>query len=740
MEDAFGEENLFQLTKTSFLTVGGITNECVKLLPAKSMTPQLLVIGDARGVIYITKYNKTEPEILTRTNQYPKEISCIRVLEDTSLNEKIYFSVGNSIFQTNKKYDHKFKIEFNMADDIKNFLILDKTVWAITNNQLIEYEFGEITVEKSSYVNDTPITTLTLCFILGKTDPFVIIGTEDSKIKFLKGGECKFTIAVKGNVTCLSLLRMSNYDNSEDRFLFGTTSGTHGILKVNSIDKGKIIYENNVGRNLSEVVDIKMGDINLDNKNEMVLIRSDGRVEIYSINDDSCNIICKYDTQEHLTGLDIGKFKVKDKTEIILSSLSGLVFSLCPNIQSNKQKFQTIDKKTLTKNLFTEEQEVSTLHRAYDSKLEEFNKKQSNANQNPSIKNSYKIDVKNLILNKKESVFELNIYSEFPMDMAIIHCEKARLDILEVKTKDASLNVLDESLDQETKEHTKFLATMNFKEATHRLYLIIRTYEGVTDNINVTIIPANKPKTAQIVRIPIYALSFHKKYEPEYDDTDNNAIPLEEDLTNTLIGVGMTQSEFDQILHLIIPNLPVFNNEDDHNYILRSIFLNTLVDIKITRFNCEIRATSLSTLITLKEQITYEANLRKKNVQFNTKFKPASVFKILEILNPKIEKIFNLEKEYTIIKAFKELGTNVQLNDLPEEYIKILSKAHEIESNYSKRTINLHYYKSIVEQLLIDIRKVQNIDDFEIKKKDINDVFEDYTYEKIVDVFKFLED
>ena len=738
MEDAFGEENLFQLSKTSFLTVGGITSECVKLLPSK-MPPQLLVIGDARGVIYISKYNKTEPEILIRTNQYPKEISCIRVLEDVSSNEKIYFSVGNSIFQTNKLYNHKFKIEFNMADDIKNFIIVDKTVWATTNNQLIEYEFGEITVEKSSFVNDTPITTLTLCQLLGKTDLFVIIGTEDSKIKFLKGGECKFTIAVKGNVTCLSLLRMSNYDNSEDRFIFGTNSGTHGILKVNNSDKGKIIYENNVGRNLSEVVDIKMGDINLDNKNEMVLIRSDGRVEIYSINDDSCNIICKFDTQEHLTGLDIGKFKTKDKPEIILSSLSGLVFSLSPIIQNTKQKVQTIDKKTLAKNLFLEEQQVSNLHQTYDKKLEDFNKK-NNANQNPSIKNSYKLDVKNLFLNKKESVFELSIYSEFPMEMAIIHCEKARLDILEVKTKDASLNVLDEALDKETKEHTKFLATMKFKEATHRLYLIIRTYEGVTDNINVTIIPANKPKTAQIVRIPIYALSFHKKYEPEYDETDNNAIPLEEELTNILTGVGMTQSEFDQILHLIIPNLPSFNNDDDHNYILRSIFLNTLVDIKITRFNCEIRATSLSTLITLKEQITYEANLRKKNVQFNTKFKPASVFKILEILNPKIEKIFNLEKEYTIIKAFKELGTNVQLNDLPEEYIKILNKTHEIESNYSKRTINLLYYKSIVQQLLIDIRKVQNIDNFNEKVKDINDIFEDYTYEKIIDVFKFLED
>ena len=740
MEDAFGEENLFQLTKTSFLTVGGITNECIKLLPAKSMTPQLLVIGDARGVIYITKYNKTEPEILIRTNQYQKEISCIRILEDASLNEKIYFSVGNSIFQTNKTYTHKFKIEFNMADDIENFIIIDKSVWAITNNQLIEYEFGEITVEKSSFVNDTKITTLFISQIIAKTDPFVIIGTEDSKIKFIKGGECKFTVGLKGNVTCFTLLKMGTYDNSEDRIIFGTTAGTHGILKINNSEKGKILIENNIGRNLSEVVDIKMGDINFDNKNEMILIRSDGRVEVYSINDESSNIISKFDTQEHLTGLDIGKFKNKDKTEIILSSLSGLVFSLCPNIQSGKQKLQTIDKKTLSKNLFLEEQEVSNLHNTYDKKLDDFNKKQNNPNQNLSVKNSYKLDVKNLVLNKKESVFELSIYSEFPMEMAIMHCEKARLDILEVKTKDVSLNVLDETLDKETKDHTKFLATMRFKEATHRLYLILRTYEGVTDNINVTIIPANRPKTAQMVRIPIYALSFHKKYEPEYDETDNNAIQLEEELTNLLIGVGMTQSEFDQILHLIIPNLPIFNDDDDHNYILRSIFLNTLVDIKISRFNCEIRTTSLSTLITLKEQITYEANLRKKNVQFNTKFKPASIFKILEILNPKIEKIFNLEKEYTLIKAFKELGTNVQLNDLPEEYIKILNKTSEIESNYSKRTINLKYYKSIVEQLLIDIRKVQNVDHFNEKIKDISDVFEDYTYEKIVDVFKFLED
>ena len=738
MEDVFGEENLFQLSKTSFLTVGGITDYCLKFLSNK-MNPQLLVIGDSRGVIYVTKYNKTEPEILVRTNQYPKEISCIRVIDDPVAQEKIYFSVGNSIFQINRTYTNKFKIEFNMADDINNFIVIDKQVWAITNNQLLQYEFGDITVEKSSFVNDNKITCLSVSHLYGKTDPFVIIGTEDSKIKFIKGNQCKCIIPVKGNVTCLTLMKTNNYDSNEDKYLFGTTAGTHGVIKINAIDKGKIIYENNVGKNLSEVVDIQIGDLNYDNTNEFVLCRSDGRVEIYSMGKES-GIICKYETQEHLTGLDIGKFKVKDKVEIMLSSLSGLVFSLTPNINLGKQKIQTIDKKSLSKGLPLIEKEVQNLRNTYNKKLDDFNKKQNTQNQNQAIKNSFKLDVKNLILNQKESVFEFSIYSEFPIEMAIMHCEKARLDILDVKTKDVSLNVLDETLDKETKEHSKFLATMKCKEATHRLHLILRTYEGVTDNINVTIIPANKPKTAQIVTVPIYALSFHKKYEPEYDENDNNVIKSEDELTNILTGTGMTQSEFDQILHLIIPNLPSFNDDNPHNYTLRSTFLNTLVDIKISKVNCEIRATSLSTLITLKEQITFEANLRKKSVQFNIKFKPATIFKILEILNPKIEKIFNLEKEYTIIKAFKELGNTVQLNDLPEEYIKILNKTSEIESNYSKRTINLKYYKSIIEQLLIDIKKVENIDDYNRKLTDINALFEDYTYEKLINIFKFLED
>ena len=114
MEDLFETETQFKLSKNSYLTVGGIRRQCVQFLSSQKGTPaQSLVIGDARGVIYITQYKKSEPEILLRTPPYPKEVSCIIVKPDT-MSDKIYFSVGNSIYVINRTNTIKYKIEFDI--------------------------------------------------------------------------------------------------------------------------------------------------------------------------------------------------------------------------------------------------------------------------------------------------------------------------------------------------------------------------------------------------------------------------------------------------------------------------------------------------------------------------------------------------------------------------------------------------------------------------------------------------
>ena len=142
--------------------------------------------------------------------------------------------------------------------------------------------------------------------------------------------------------------------------------------------------------------------------------------------------------------------------------------------------------------------------------------------------------------------------------------------------------------------------------------------------------------------------------------------------------------------------------------------------------------------MTLKKQILKEANKRRKTIQTRINFRETSIKKVLEILNPKIMEIFNLEKEYRILQAFKELGNAVSLNELPNEYIQILNRTEEINRKYEDRSLNLNYYKSLIIQLFLDVKEIRNAPTN--KLDEINMLMEDYSYEKLVNVFNFLNE
>ena len=119
--------------------------------------------------------------------------------------------------------------------------------------------------------------------------------------------------------------------------------------------------------------------------------------------------------------------------------------------------------------------------------------KKSEVAQNQLGRNIFKVEY-DFTLNVEEKVFSLVIDSEFPIEMMVLHCAKSDLSIVEVKTKDIILNIIEDSImDKETLSHTKFMATLKPKGATHRIEIILRTYEGPKDNLKLTIIPNNKP-------------------------------------------------------------------------------------------------------------------------------------------------------------------------------------------------------------------------------------------------------
>ena len=726
----FESANLFDVSKQSFLTVGGISKNCLKLLNADKEKNDIL-IGDCRGIVYSTTYSGDEPKIVIKTEAYAKEVTCVEI---DYVQNRIYFSIGNSIYSIDKNNKNKWKVEFNIASDIQIFKIINDKIWTITNNFLNKFSFGEVTNSVYTFDNKTKITSIYITNILIREELVLFLGTEDDKIKINKEDETLHIISTKGAPTCFCLSKLTITDLSSDFYYFGTYLGILGCIKVKDENEMELINELKSPKEQFDIVDLKVADINYDSNCELIAIRANGFVEVYSIIDEhqNINLICKFETHENLTGLEIGKYKEKDRLEIILSSLSGLVFSLTPEII---KKMKSIDSKTLRKKIEQERTAIENLTRKLENKKAEFEKKTKTTDL--LSKNLFKINHKFSLL-YKESLFQLIVDSEFPMEMVILFCPKSKLDIVEIKTKEVNMNILDEkNMDEETLSHCKFMVTFSMKDAIHRLELLVRTYEGINDEINISIIPYNKPKTAQFIKIPVYALSFHKIYEPDFETNVGPILGCDDNSTTNILTIdNIRASEVNQILHMIIPHIPEQLEEDKAQYILRSTFLNTLVEINIDANKCEIKSPFICTLLTLKKQINREAEIRRRRISTPVKFKKASVMKILELLDPKITEIFELEKKYKLFMAFKELGDTISNQELPEEYLVIKNKGDEICSNYNNRALNLNYYRQLIEQLFLDIKEVYSVDSN--KLDEIKMLMEDYSYEKLKKIFSFL--
>lgn len=407
--------------------------------------------------------------------------------------------------------------------------------------------------------------------------------------------------------TCINSMKQSPYDYSDTNYLFGTRSGSHGILNIDR-ENAKILWENNTNANYSDVVCLRSVDINLDGQNEIILARSNGEVNIFSIGQTilETSLISKYDTKEVLTGFDVGKFKPEDDLEIMLSSYSGLVFSLTPKINVKEKNKKPLDKKTFLKNFAELSNEVETLKNLISKKNEEYYK-QLNQAYNPINKNPFKINHKFNLINE-EANFHFTIDSEFPIEMIILQ-SVVNMDLQEVMTKDVSVNVLSD-------EKNKFIATLKLKESIHQVEMKLRTYEGISDNLNCTIIPYNKPKTAYVLEIPIKSLSLHKKIEENDDLLMKNVI--DENNVNVLNIKGkFNASEINQILSSILPDIPEKLNKETAKYLMQSTFLHTVVEINLENNVCQIKSNYLTPLIIIKVNKLFN---KMKNYQLERDF------------------------------------------------------------------------------------------------------------------------
>ena len=112
------------------------------------------------------------------------------------------------------------------------FRIADNTAWVVSNNFISRYEFGDQTIEKGTFDNDAKITSIHLTETFGKTNILSLIGSGDNKIKLVSGNDLLASVNVSSVPTYMNTYKKSNHDLSENFILFGTLSGSLGLIAI----------------------------------------------------------------------------------------------------------------------------------------------------------------------------------------------------------------------------------------------------------------------------------------------------------------------------------------------------------------------------------------------------------------------------------------------------------------------------------------------------------------------------
>ena len=215
----FESANLFEVSKQSFVTVGGISRNCMRLInrSEKKNPSHDIVFGDCRGIIYSITYLSDEPKIIIKTDPYPKEIIGLELEKES---ERFYFAVGNSIFSIDRENKNKWKVEFNIASDIQLFKIIGSNIWTVTNNFINKFVFGEVTNSVYTYDNKTKITAFFITNVYIHNKLVLLIGSEDDKIKINEENENVHIIPTGGAPTCFCKGKLNKDDNCDNYYYF----------------------------------------------------------------------------------------------------------------------------------------------------------------------------------------------------------------------------------------------------------------------------------------------------------------------------------------------------------------------------------------------------------------------------------------------------------------------------------------------------------------------------------------
>ncbi|XP_058065445.1 Bardet-Biedl syndrome 7 protein homolog [Anopheles bellator] len=736
-----------ELTRVDYATVGLTGPNCLQLLPPIGgaaatgsggyKQQQKVAIGDQDGVLQVFSMKKDELQMHFKTLPGERIASVKLGGQVGSVADKMFTASENKVRGFNKKGKLFLAFETSLTETIRSMCVSGPDLLVCGNHVYNHYRDCK---ELGSYLcGDVIVDVAALC-PHNTSRLITVLACSGRVLRVLEHSRVRQTIELDSVPTVLHVPK-----GLGDRMLCGFADGSvllfHLNLQVAEV-KREVLVSDQLNRDerdkegLSAVTCIATYDLSGDGKEELIVGRRDGTLQVFTMNSDEyqfemeCTQIYRELFNESISSVQAGCVGANGYTEIVVCTYSGRVFGLTTqcigkclsdagSFSGGAPVAQPIDSSAKLQRIRAEiyelEQTIAKERERYQLSTQAMSSGLSAIPMLP-VNDSF-------VLSKSDATYLLSLEIPTPIEHVLLQCDTP-INLLDVEKNSAVVSFSE----CDKLSGNSLLASYRCQMNTNRIDLKIRTIEGQTGTLQVYITPNLQPKCCQLKRYPIKPLSLHVILHNVTDEM--LARPM-----NVLTLKGpFSQAEVHNWMVNSIPELPEKRHETGKvRFTFQHVFIGTLLVCEYGKGDATFRSDNISTISILKDFITKEATKKRIKLEISSTINESTIPSLIKLIEPKIVHYNKLTKDFQLAQALLDLDIRdeAEFGTLSEEYRTLIRTHQAIEAEFRKQPTILNRIYGILTDLYIDKFKFKGVN-VKTKLPQLIELLDNYTYDQLV--------
>ncbi|RNF08144.1 putative intergrin alpha chain protein [Trypanosoma rangeli] len=680
------------------VTVCSTSPRCLVVYPLGKKSKQRVGVTAKNGTMSVFSIGKgTERVAVFDTAPQSKPVSCATLYED-----QLFFVYGSTLDAYSRKGRRFFSFDTNVTEVIHTLFV--STPFIICCGSFMATGFREAN-ELGFYMAPDRINAMVSCVSAAAVnvaersfdDYRCILGCNDRTIRMLQGHKSIEEVHCEASVTSLGI------SEGTRRVYYGTGAGSLGCLELKDRDTSlSRVFSLIPEERQAAVTALAVYDINLDEKEELLVGHQDGTVQIFYIHVeegiDRSYPICIWSgsTDESVLSIAAGFITHACRPDMLVHSFSGTVtaftLQVMDRIAPEEAASDNAGLEIAAAQISEVSRDIDALKKSIVTQTQELARCSGvTKNGTPllAVSSTFKTKV-TLSQQKDDPALRLLVEVDTPLDCVVLQSE-VQLHFLD---KDSAEVIVQEAIPRNNPSMKSLAIVRPLETRRYSCSVTFWVEDGHWGMVSVTALAVPAPRTAQVKMVQLRPLPLYERVGKVDEVMTGEEGPAA--LSTMEVQGKFSARDMHSWIFKLLPGTPEIYQEKMSSLSYEDTFFHHKLGVKYGDRYALFTTGSLQTLAVTKRFISYCASERSIEVDFTVNVHGKAVRFNLSRIVPCITACNTGLQSLRLLEALQELQGDQQtaVTCFPKEHQQLLEKADAVKKAHPQAVFTMGYLQS----------------------------------------------